>query len=117
MVTLKVEGKQAPAGSVIRFFALTYLVSWTCFIAARNAIDGLRLPLLLLGTFAPSLVAVGLTAQAGKRAGVSALLSRMLDGRVALRWYLFAAGYMAAIKLGVALLYRAGHGSLAALRP
>ncbi len=111
MVTLKVEGKQTPAGSLIRFFSLTYAVTWTCFIAATSAVAGLRVPLLLLGTFAPSLVSVWLTARAEGSAGVSALLSRLVDGGVGARWYLFAAGYMAAIKLGVALLHRVATGA------
>ena len=55
--------------SLLKFFALTYGVSWACFLAAvamshgsASALPALtagRWLLLLLGTFAPSLVALG----------------------------------------------------------
>ncbi len=68
-------------------------------------------PLFLLGTFAPGLVALALTALAGGRAGVQALLRRILHWQVGARWYVFAAGYMAAIKLTVALVHRLATGA------
>lgn len=96
-------------GSIFNFFAITYAVSWTCFLAALALPGGfavLRTPLLLLGTFAPSLVAIGLTALQRGRPGLEALLSRLFYTQVGARWYLFAVGYMLTIKLAVALLYR-----------
>ena len=69
------------------------------------------MPLLMLGTFAPSLVALAITARDEGVPGTQALLRRMLDWRVAARWYVFAIGYMAAIKLSVAAVYRLGTGS------
>lgn len=102
--------------SVLKFFALTYIVSWLCFFAAATisgwtaspasglaAISGL---ILLLGVFAPSLVALALTAQADGRAGTRALLRQIIRVPTAARWYMFAVGYFAAIKLAVALLHR-----------
>ncbi|HLJ41310.1 MAG TPA: CPBP family intramembrane glutamic endopeptidase [Candidatus Acidoferrales bacterium] len=62
--------------------------------------------MLLLGTFAPSLVALWLTAWAEGGKGASVLLRRVFEWRVALRWYVFAVVYMAAIKLAVALTHR-----------
>src|SRR5262245_26631708 len=56
------------------------------------------------------MVAVALTARAGGRAAVSALLRQMLQGAVQVRRYLFALGYFAAIRLSVALLHRAVFG-------
>jgi membrane protease YdiL (CAAX protease family) len=67
--------------------------------------------LILLGTFAPSLVALGLTARAEGGAGGRALLSRLFQWQVSARWYLFAIGYMAAIKLTVALVHRITTGA------
>ena len=105
---------------LFKFFALTYAVAWTCFITAValsgssgsvSALSGLRTPLLLLGTFAPSLAALWLTAREGGRAGTNALLRRLFEWRVSARWYIFAVSYMAAIKLAVALLHRAITGS------
>jgi membrane protease YdiL (CAAX protease family) len=101
---------------LVKFVTLTYAVTWTCFAAAAvlsgstafavPALAALRWPLLILGAFAPSAVAVGLTARAEGRPGAVALLRRVLAWRVGVRWYVFALGYMAAIKLAVALVYR-----------
>jgi hypothetical protein len=102
--------------SLLRFVSITFAVTWACFIAAAllsgvPALAGLRWPLLILGAFAPSAVAVWLTARTQGRAGTRALLRRVVAWRVALRWYAFALGYMAAIKLAVALVHRAITGA------
>ncbi|HEY3128552.1 MAG TPA: type II CAAX endopeptidase family protein [Acidobacteriota bacterium] len=102
--------------SLLKFFTLTYIVSWILWIAAAAilrvatpqpsgflALSGL---LYLLGVFAPSLVALALTARANGRAGTLALLRRTVKWSVGARWYVFAVVYMAAVKLGVALVYR-----------
>jgi membrane protease YdiL (CAAX protease family) len=62
--------------------------------------------LFLFGTFAPALVALWLTSRANGGAGIPVLLHRILDWRVGVRWYVFAIGFMAAIKLTVASVYR-----------
>jgi len=64
-----------------------------------------------LGVFAPAIVALALTARADGRAGVGTLLAGIGRWRVGLRWYLFAAGYMVAIKLAVALVHRVATGA------
>lgn len=102
------------------FFALTYAMSWTCFTAVFMMVRGLVpaaagtsppvLVLGLLGTFAPSIVALGLTARSEGTAGIRSLLGRIVKWRVGVRWYLFAAGYFAAIKIGVALVHRIAVG-------
>ena len=102
-----------PAHQVLVFFALTYLITWTLFITAAllpGTSTGLQLPLLVVGSFGPSLAAIALTARSDGRNGVRELLKRLLIWRVKVRWYLFALGYFAAIKLGVALIYRATTG-------
>lgn len=114
------DAKVLPVGFLLPFFSITYVITWTCFIAAV-ALSG-SLPsgtplgpglnaLILLGTFAPSLVALGLTARTAGGAGVHALLSRLVQWEVSGRWYLFAVGYMAAIKLTVALIHRVVTGA------
>jgi len=105
---------ERPGRSLLAFFGLTFLVTWTCFIAVvrwggfpegSGPRHGLHL-LVLLGTFAPSLVALALTARAAGSAGVRAILGRLIAWQVSGRWYLFAVGYWVGIKLSVALVYR-----------
>src|SRR5215510_12058837 len=83
---------------------------WTCFFSLAAGVissqSPLRQPVLLLGVFAPSLVALSLTLRAEGAAGALALLRRVVQWRVAARWYLFAVTYIAAIKLVVALVHR-----------
>jgi membrane protease YdiL (CAAX protease family) len=79
--------------------------------SAFPVLAGVRGLLLYIGIFAPSFVALGLTARADGRAGALALLRRSLQWRVSARWYVFAAGYMAAIKLAVALVHRGATGA------
>jgi membrane protease YdiL (CAAX protease family) len=107
--------------SLLKFFALTFAVTWACFLAAvaisrrsESAVQALtagRWLLLLLGIFAPSLVALALTARDNGIPATRALLRRVFAWRVDARWYLFAVSYMAAIKLTVALAHRAITGS------
>jgi membrane protease YdiL (CAAX protease family) len=109
-------------GSLLKFFLVTYTVSWVCFCSAAIIPEGttlalLRVPLLLLGTFAPSLVAIGLTTWENGTTGMQSFLGQLFKWRnvdvrkVNVRWYLFAIGYMAAIKLAVALVHRAITGA------
>jgi uncharacterized protein len=103
----------APVTEVVVFFAVAYALTWVLFISAglmTGVSDGVRLPLLLVGSFAPSLTAVALTARRDGRAGVRELLGRLLLWRVRLRWYVFALGYLAAVKLAVAVIERVADG-------
>jgi len=101
--------------SLLKFFLLTYALTWICFISvAAGAIPAgtlLRALVVLLGAYAPSLVALWLTARAEGSTGVRSLLRRIFMWRVGARWYLFAIGYIAAIKLTVALLQRVVTGA------
>lgn len=104
-----------PQGSLVKFFLLTYAVTWTCFISVATLAIPAHAPLgtllVLLGAFAPSLVALSLTARAQGGAGARALLGRIFQWRVAAQWYLFAVSYIAAIKLTVALVHRVAMGA------
>jgi uncharacterized protein len=103
-----------PVREVLLFFVLTYAATWTLFITAgliSEDLSSVRLPLLLLGSFAPSVLAVLLTARAGGRPAVRELLGRLLRWRVKVRWYVFAVCYLAAVKLVVAVLHRVVVGS------
>lgn len=113
------DRERAPEGSLFKFFSLTFALtwaSWLAFAAAGRfgtgvpALAILATPLLYLGVFAPAIVALTLTARAEGRPGVRALLRRLVQWRVGLRWYVFAVSYMAAIKLTGALVRRVATG-------
>ncbi len=95
--------------SLIRFFIATFALTWACFFAADRVTRG-HAAVLMLGVFAPSIVAIALTFRSEGRAGVASLLRRLLMWRVPLRFYVFALGYLAAIKGTVALLHRVATG-------
>lgn len=102
--------------SLLKFFLLTYALTWVCFMSVVKmshaprptapATAILSGSLLLLGTFAPALVALAVTARDEGRRGVRVLLRRMIQWQVGWRWYLFAVAYLPAVKLSVALIYR-----------
>ncbi|MEO8192907.1 MAG: type II CAAX endopeptidase family protein [Gemmatimonadales bacterium] len=99
---------------LLKFFSLTFVVAWTCYIVAGALpveTGALRGALFLLGTISPSLVAIALTERAEGRPGTIAFLRGLFEKRVDPRWYLFAAFYMVAIKLTVALIHRAATGA------
>jgi len=103
-------------GYLLKFFFITYALTWACFITVARISHGLAPAsppftlasgfLVFLGTFAPSLVALGLTAHDEGLPGVRALLRRMFQWQVGVRWYVFAIVYLPAIKLCVALVHR-----------
>jgi membrane protease YdiL (CAAX protease family) len=111
---VNVVAATAPAGLLLAFFLCTYIVTWACFLSV--VASGLSprtfvgAGLLLFGTITPSLIAIGLTAWSEGQTGVERLLCRVVRWQVTLRWYLFAAGYVAAIKLTVAVVYRLASG-------
>ena len=107
--------------SLFKFFLLTYVMSWSLWSvvavispAATSQFPGLAAissALYLLGVFAPALVALALTDQEDGRAAAAALLRRIIQPPVAVRWYLFAVLYLLTIKLAVALLLRLATGA------
>lgn len=106
--------------STVAFVVLTYVLSWLLWLAAaailgwdfsaQSRLLAIGMPVYLIGVWAPAFVALALTARAEGRAGVSALLRRLISAPVEGRWFLFALGYFAAIRLSVALLYRMSVG-------
>lgn len=95
------------------FFALTFAFTWTAWLASaafatpgRVGLFGLGGAVFLTGVFAPAFVALALTAYGEGRAGVARLLGRIGTWQPDARWYLFAIGYMAAIKLVAAVIHR-----------
>jgi membrane protease YdiL (CAAX protease family) len=107
--------------SLLKFFALTYAVTWAFFAAGAALSAGtgsapadlatLGGAIILVGVFGPSLVALALTARAGGRDAMRALLRGVVRWPAGARWYLFAVGYIAAIKLAAAVLLRLATGT------
>lgn len=94
------------------YFILTFVLTWALWFASGIASPaGPHGPWFLLGVFTPGLVALAFTARDTGRSGVTELLRRLIDWRVPARWYILAISYMAAVKLVVALLYRAVSGA------
>jgi membrane protease YdiL (CAAX protease family) len=101
-------------GSLLAFFIATYALTWACYIAVAAWLPVASAPgrtLVMLGTITPSIVALSLTALGQGRPGVRALIGRIAPGPVAARWFLFAVGYMAAVKLVAALILRFSTGA------
>lgn len=106
---------------VLKFLSLTFAATWTCWAAAfaisrdsapaTPALAAVARVVFLLGVFAPGLVALALTEQDEGRATTRTLFGRVFQWRVAPGWYVFAIGYMPAIKLSVALAHRAATGA------
>ena len=97
---------------MLTFFVATYFVTWGFFFAgSMTPAAWPRGLLFLLGTFAPGFVALWLTIRETGRGGVAALLRRLFVWQVSARWYAFAVGYIAVVKLTVALVHRATTGA------
>jgi len=99
--------------ALLAYFLLTFILAWAAWFAAaalaapgNTGFFGVRGPVFLLGVFAPALVALALTARGEGGPGVGRLLARIGRWRVDARWYVFAIGYFAAIKLAAALIHR-----------
>ncbi len=116
MTPREVEGELTAPASLPTFFLLTYLVTWTSWLAAWAisgggfAQSGVWMVPFYFGVFAPAFVAMWLVHRYGGRAAVSALLRRLVQWDVGLRWYVFAVTYIAAIKLAAALIHRLATG-------
>jgi membrane protease YdiL (CAAX protease family) len=101
--------------SALRFFALTYLLSWLIWVPlafSHFGVGPLRIPeglssgIRLLGVLMPAAAAISLTAAGGGRLAVRQLLARLLVWRVQPGWWLAAVGVFPALLLAAALLNR-----------
>ena len=94
------------------FIVLTFALSWSLWFASGAGTPvGPNTLVLLLGVFAPGIVAIGFTAFTEGRAAVLALLRRLVDWDIPVRWYVFTATFMLAIKLSAALVHRVAFGA------
>ena len=102
----------ASVSFVFGYFALTYAVTWSLFFIAREMeAPAVRQVAFYAGVFAPGILAVLLTVWRHGRRGLGALLARLIQVDVPLRWYVFAVTYMAAAKLITAVVYRVLYGT------
>lgn len=100
--------------SLVAFFLITFAASWSIWLGTAallssepsTVLTGAAGLFLFVGTIAPSLVALTLTARAQGPAGVSSLLSRLTLLPHHARWYVFAAGFMPTMKIAVVVLHR-----------
>lgn len=106
---------------MLLFLTATFAITWPCFTAyawlspaagsGTPWLTAVRVFLLTLGIFAPGIVALLLTWRREGAPAVRALVARLFMRDVPVRWYVFAAGYMAAIKLAAAAVHRVWLGS------
>ncbi|MGE5250575.1 MAG: CPBP family intramembrane glutamic endopeptidase [Bacteroidota bacterium] len=97
--SLSITPKRA---SLVIFYVLTFALSWGLWILLPGTLTG------LLGAWAPSLVAIILTAVLYGRAALRALLGRVVRWRVGLLWYLFALLWPPVLSLmvtGISMLF------------
>lgn len=97
-----------------RFFLFTYALSWSCFIAVAiishssaplaPELQAVQQLLLIIGTFAPALVAMWL-AYRRNQTEAKVILARVVQWRVHPKWYFFAVFYFLVVKFLVALAY------------
>ena len=109
------QGRSSLAASLFLFFTLAFALMWILFLAvafvpipARSPLSG---GLILFGAFTPALAAAAVTFCSEGSCGVIALLRRITQWRVLPKYYVFALGFMAAIKLTAVLIYRASTSS------
>ena len=76
-----------PLKYIVIAFAFTWFFWALALLEARGLISSLPVPALFLGAFGPMVAAVVVTAQESGRAGLRALLSRIVRWRVAPIWY------------------------------
>ena len=88
---------------LVAFFVLACALTWWVYpLLFLSPLIG------LLGLFGPALAAIVVTAATEGRAGIGALLRRVVHWRVPLRWWMVALGLPALLSLLAALLYAIG---------
>jgi len=88
------------------FFVVVFALTWTAWAVWARLSGPSRWPVFYAGVFAPALVALLLTWIDSGAPGVRALVTPLVRWDVGARWYVFALGCMAAVKLIAAVMYR-----------
>lgn len=104
-----------PKRPVFKYLAATFLATWLLWAASfaveRQAPAGSTVvtiagAVFLLGVFAPGVLALAFTDRIEGRGATEALFGRVFRWNVGVRWYVFAIGFMPAVKLLAALVHR-----------
>lgn len=79
----------APSGTLVRFVALTFLLSWGVFLPVVFGLVTVEraTPLAVVSVLGPTVAALVLTWRADGRAGLRQLLARLVRVRIPLRWH------------------------------
>lgn len=100
---------------LLPFLLITYAVMWVSFftvaVARIPASSPLGILLLRLGAYAPSLVAIWLTARRAGSAGVVTLIRGVLKWRVPARYYVLAITLIPIVKVTAATIQRLTTGA------
>lgn len=95
---------------LLLYFLVVFALAWLLWAAASWAtgVTGSEAAALLFlpGTFAPAIVALLLSYRQAGPTAVRALIAKVFDWRVGMKWYAFALLYMALAKLGAAVVFR-----------
>lgn len=98
---------QRREGSIVVYFLLTFVVTWVLWVIAANLSQSpISQGVFLLGVFTPGIVAIALTIKNHGEHGAREILCRVVNIHVGWRWYLFAIGYVPAVKLLAAAMHR-----------
>jgi hypothetical protein len=99
--------------TVAAFFVLTFAVSWACFFGSAavappgsSPASGIAGSIYLIGVFSPAIVAAALTVRGAGSSGLAGLAKAAIRAPSSARWYCFALGYMAVVKLAAAVVHR-----------
>ena len=106
--------KGLESASLLQFFVLTFAVTWSLWVGAwaisrqRTSYPppGVGTVLFYLGVFVPAFVSTWLTHRREGAKGITELFRRLVQWDVGFRWYAFALGYFAAVKLAAAVIHR-----------
>lgn len=92
-----------------KFFFYTFVLSWLGFVFSA-ALPRITSVVFLFAIFMPAFVAIWLTGTTEGEAGLQSLFARVIEWRAGLRWYVFAIGFMLAIRLAAAAIHRLAIG-------
>ena len=109
-VTHSEQPRPQRRGNLIAFVLLTFMATWTIWIAASAFFPNSLAIASLPGTIMPAVIALWLTKKESEQS-FRDLVARLFKWRVSVWYYVFALTFMAAVKLSAASLYRLDTGA------